>query len=52
MKIPTREKTIHFRATLAEKLEIQRQANKLKLRLSVYVRLCVMQDLSQRKEPA
>ena len=43
---------IHFRATPAEKLEIQRQANKLGLRLSVYVRLCVMQDLTQRNGQA
>jgi hypothetical protein len=44
-----RVKTTGFRATLGERKLIEGQAKKLNLRLSEYVRLCVLNDISTRR---
>jgi hypothetical protein len=45
-------KTTGFRATPAERRLIDNQAKKLNLRLSEYVRLCVLNDISNRQKAA
>lgn len=47
-----RVKTTGFRATLGERKMIENQAKKLNLRLSEYVRLCVLNDISNREKAA
>jgi hypothetical protein len=44
-----RVKTTGFRATLSERKAIENQAKRLNLRLSEYVRLCVLNDISVRQ---
>jgi hypothetical protein len=44
-----RVKTTGFRATLNERKLIDSQAKRLNLRLSEYVRLCVLNDIAQRQ---
>lgn len=48
MRAP-RSKTIGFRATPDERKLAEKQATKLNLLLSEYIRLCVLNDLAQRQ---
>ena len=47
-----RSLTIFFRATAEERAIIDKQAKKLNLKLSEYVRLCVLNDISNRQKAA
>lgn len=44
-----KSKPTFFRATPTERRLIEKQATKLNLRLSEYVRLCVLNDLATRQ---
>jgi len=49
---PNKTQTIGFRATYAERRIIKNQANVLKMRLSEYIRLCVLSDIGSRGRAA
>jgi hypothetical protein len=49
MAIENKSKPTFFRATPSERKLIERQAAKLNLRLSAYIRQCVLNDIAQRQ---
>jgi len=49
MAIETKQAFIGFRATRTDQARIRKVAAKLKLRLSEYVRLCVLNDIAKGK---
>jgi hypothetical protein len=50
MPSDNRSQTIGFRATEDERKLFEKQALVLKLRLSEYIRLCVLNDIAMRQE--
>ena len=49
MAIPIRKSMMGFRVLDKEREAIVKQARVLKLRLSEYIRLCVLNDMKERK---
>jgi hypothetical protein len=49
MAIENKVQTIGFRASKSERRLIETHAAKLKMRLSSYIRLCVLSDIASRK---